>query len=215
MESVELEVVKRNDTGKLISARMRKEGLLPAVIYSKGQEAKHITVSAHSFRQAAHGRAATTIFKFKSDAADLNGVRALVRHVQFEPIKSSIHHVDFLEVHEGHRVHVTVPVTLEGEIESVRQGLAVTQQMIYQVEIECFPEAIPETIIAPIGHLRPGQSLKAGDLTMPTGVRLSTPGNAAIMSVFAKNKAAAEEIESAAKPAAAAAAPAKAAPAKK
>lgn len=195
MERIELEVVRRNELGKGVSKRMRKEGFVPAVVYSLGKDALHLAVSDQQFRRLAHGRPATQVFAFKSNSVELDGLSALVRDIQVEPIKEKIHHIDFLQVHEGHNVAVTVPIKLTGSIDAVRQGLAFTQQLLYDLEIRCFPDAIPTHLSADISDLRPGQSLNAGDVPMPEGVKLVSSTNTTVVSVFAKNKAAAEELE--------------------
>lgn len=195
MDTLDLEVVRRIETGKSVAKRMRKEGLVPAVVYAQGQSALHLTLSDHAFRKTAHGRPATQIFKFKSNDAEIDGIMALVRDVHIEPIKERIQHIDFLRITEGHRVPVTVPVRLTGEIEAVKQGLAFTQQTLYEIDIECFPDSIPAELVADISLIRPGHALNAGDVPLPEGARLLSSSNTTVMSVFAKNKAAAEELE--------------------
>lgn len=215
MDTLDLEVVRRSETGKNVAGRMRREGFIPAVIYSDGESAFHLTVSDHAFRKAAKGRSDTQIFKLKSNDVELDGMLALVREVQMEPIKDRIQHVDFLRIQEGRRVPVTVPIKLVGEIESVKLGLAFTQQVLYKLKIECFPNSIPAALIADVSQIRPGHALNACDIPLPEGAKLSSSANTTVMSVFAKNKAAAEELEQKKESAAPAKAQAKSAPATK
>ena len=217
MEQLELNVEERSVLGSAQARRMRKEGMVPAVVYSDGTSAQSLMISAHEFMMAARGKKRGQVFKFKSRNNGLDGSLVLVKDVQIEPLKSRVLHVDFLAVHEGQQIHVKVPMVLSGEPAAVKEGRGMLIQSAYEIEVTCALTAIPEQIILDISGLEEGDALHANEIALPAGAFLYSNMEAVIVSVIAADQSKEEEAdkpaaEAAATPAAAKPAAGKAAP---
>lgn len=213
MELIELEVRSRDEKGSSAASRLRRAGNIPAVVYSEGSDAQILTVDAHSYSRRIEGKGASQLFRFKSDTPQLDGLMTLVKSVQRDPIKGSVLHVDFLSVHEGHRITVTIPIEVIGEPVAVKHGESLLNQTLYEVDIECLPTAIPEFISVDVSAMNEGDAIHLSDIALPAGVELVSDPELAVLSVIAKRMeeeavAAPTAVEGAAPEAAAAEAPA-------
>ena len=209
MEQKFISVSSRSDFGGPSSRRMRRTGQVPAVMYSEGSVAAPLQLNDHEYQLAVRGCKPTQIFHLKSDESTLNGQMVLIKDVQHAAVSGKLLHVDFLKVSEGHRLVVTVNLELTGECAAVKENRAFLNQNEYEIEVECLPNAIPESLKIDISDLREGGSFHASDIKLPEGVRLISAENLTVVSAISLAKKAAEEAaEDAAKAAAAAAAPA-------
>lgn len=215
METRQIKVQKRSETGSKAMRRLRKEGLVPAVVYAAGEEATQLIVGNHDLLMAVRGCRSTQIFTFQSEDSDLDGELAFIKEVQTEPIKDRVLHVDFLAVKKGRTVVIEVPIELTGEIEEVKQGLAVLEQRSYGLDLECLPKNIPDVIMVDISKLKPGQSIRASQIEIPEGATLRSSEESTIAAVGVTRAASIEtevgegSVETAAEPGTAADADAK------
>jgi large subunit ribosomal protein L25 len=137
------------------------------------------------FSLTSRGAKASQVFKFKSNNSSLDGLTTLLKSVQHNPLRSEAIHVDFLKISEDHTVTVSVPVELVGECLAVKQNVAFLNQTIYEVTVECFPSKIPDVLQLDISALTEGDSLNAGQIKLPEGVKLKTPASSSIVSALA------------------------------
>jgi len=193
VETKSLNVEERGEIGTGSVRRLRKEGLIPAVIYSDGKEARHVKLNAHEYQLAVRGCKQTQIFKLASKKTELDGKLALIRAVQMEPVKGSVLHVDFIGIEAGHRVTVTVSVELTGESAAIKENRAFLNQTEYEIEVECLPDAIPSVLKLDITELKEGGSLHASEVHLPEGVRLKSTPSLTIVSAISKKAMEAEE----------------------
>ena len=114
---------------------------------------------------------------------DLNGEKrnAVLREVQFHPVKDTILHIDLLEVNENKPVVVEVPVKLEGHAEGVKAGGKLTLSM-KKIKVKAPYTAIPERVVINIDHLGLGKTLQIGDLHFE-GLELMNAKNAVVCAV--------------------------------
>lgn len=215
MEEKFIPVSGRVEMGGAAARRMRREGNIPAVIYSEGNESVPLSFNDHAYQMAVRGCKSTQIFRLKSDESTLNGMMALIKDVQIDAVSGRLLHVDFLRVSEGHKLVVTVSLEVFGECLAVKENRAFLNQNEYEIEVECLPSAIPEVLRVDISELREGGSLHASDIVLPAGVTLVSADNLTVVSAISLAKKAAEDAaaEAAATAAASAASAAAAAPA--
>jgi len=211
VETRTLVVEERAEVGSRFMRRMRQAGSVPAVVYSDGKPATRLSLNAHEYQIAVRGCRATQIFKFQSKTSALDGKMALIKSVQIEPVKGSVLHVDFIGIEAGHRVTVTVSVELYGESAAIKENRALLNQNEYEIEVECLPDAIPNSLKLNISELKEGGSLHASDVELPEGVRLRSTPSLTLVSAISKKALEAEEAREAAAQAAAQAASAGAA----
>ncbi len=185
MQSKEIKVEKRDVVGSGAMRRMRADGRIPGVVYAGGESSTMISLDTHEFTMAGRSSGSTQLFRFVSEESDINGKIAFVKEIQKEPMKNKLLHVDFLEVAEGQKIVIPVPVKLLGEPTAVKQGLAVLEQRAYSIDVECVPGKIPAGIEVEVGELTEGSAIHAGDLKLPDGVELQTTPDQTIAAVAA------------------------------
>jgi len=169
------------DTGKRVSGRLRKQGLVPAVIYGKTLEPLHVALKKDALVQVLGPRAGH-VHRIVVKDKGFDGT-VVVKEVQTDPISRQILHLDFHHVSMGERIRVEVPVVLLGEERVEKEGLVVQRQM-REIEVECLPASIPDALTADVSGLAPGQALLVKDLIAPKDVTvLAPPTEAAAQSV--------------------------------
>lgn len=201
----------RDKGGKGVARALRREGKVPGVLYTKGQDAVSISLSLKEVVQEySRGR-------FRSRLIDINldnkKVKALPKALQFHPVTDVIEHVDFIKVEAGAQLRVMVPVHFTGQEKSMglKRG-GVLNIVRHEIEFLCPAEAIPTHIEVNVQSLDIGSSVHINDLVLPKDVTPVIKRNFTIAAIAGRR---AEEEEAkpaadatAAAPAAGAAAPA-------
>lgn len=177
MEKVRLAVQPREKTGKGVARKLRQKGLVPAVLYGKGKEPQALVVDPQEVRNYLAGN---TIFDLEIEG--LGKETALIKEVQRDAISGDIKHIDFLHITLDEKVTVTVPVTLVGDAPGAREG-GVVQQLLWELEVECLPLEIPESIEVDISNLSVGESLSVSDVKAAEGIEILTSPEEVIVTV--------------------------------
>lgn len=178
------------ETGKRVSNRLRRQGLVPAVIYGKTLEPLHVALNKAAVAQVLGPRAGH-VHRIAVKEKGFDGT-VVVKEVQRDPISRQILHVDFHHVSMGERIRVQVPIVLVGEEQVEKQGLVVQRQM-REIEIECLPASIPDALTADVSGLAPGQALLVKDLMTPRDVAVLAPPTE-VVAVVVVPRAVAEEV---------------------
>lgn len=218
METLVLEVEKREQTGTGNARRARRAGRMPAVVYGAGDATVMVSVDAHDFdRRVAHLEG-THLLELRSGDAALNARMVLVREVQMHPITGMPLHADFHAVRLDQAIEVHVPLHFEGKAAGVTLG-GILQPILREITALCLPTKIPDAISVDVSHLQIHDSLHVSDLALPEGVELVTDASEPVVSVIppvVEKKPGAEEVAEgaeAAAPTAPGAAPAATTPA--
>ena len=160
----------RKDIGKGPSGRVRRQGLVPAVVYGLGQDTVPVSVPSRELVHILAGAAgANTLITLKVDGSDQ---LALARQIQKHPVKGTLLHVDFIRVRADQEIQADVPVHLLGEAEGVKNG-GVLEQALFTVSIEAKPADIPNALEVDISSLDIGGAVHVSDLVVPRGVKLN------------------------------------------
>lgn len=213
MDKVAINLKKRDVTGKAVK-RLRKDGMVPAVIHDHGKDSIVVMGSfldvSKVYQQAGKNHPVTI-------KADDKQYTALIKSVAFDPKKNQLTHVVFNAVKANQKVEAEVPVRIrlpeEHEVTPAeRTGLVVLNQL-EAVEVEALPRDLPEALYFDGEQLvNAGDSVTVADLIVPENVTVKTDSNHPLATVFepsalqAANDAAAGEAEEE-KPAEEAAAP--------
>jgi large subunit ribosomal protein L25 len=169
METLVLEVVKREGKGTGLARRNRREGRMPAILYGAGKDAISVSVDSHDFdRRIAHLEG-THLLHLKSSDADLNDQKVLVREVQLHPVTGAPLHADFHAVRLDQALEVHVPLHFEGKAPGVTLG-GILQPVLREIPVLCLPTAIPESISVDVSSLQIHDSIHVSDLQFPEGV---------------------------------------------
>ncbi|MDD5563504.1 MAG: 50S ribosomal protein L25 [Thermoanaerobaculaceae bacterium] len=201
MDELVIEVERRGSTGKGANRKLRREGLIPAVVYGgKDKESVAVALDRHTVTELLRqekGRNTVFLLKMKGTKQERH---AMVRDAQIDPLTRQYAHLDFIRVIKGQRLKVEIPIVVEGEAAGVKVG-GFLDWVGRTVHIECAAEAIPESFRVDVTNLELGHHIAAADLPLPEGVRLLDDPRKMIVTV----KTHAKEVEEA-KPAEAAAA---------
>lgn len=168
-DKITLNVQARDVHGKKV-AHLRKEGLVPGVVYGAGMEAVSI--------QATEGEVAKVVQAAgKHTPVHLTGNKrriAMIKSVDRHPAKHTIRHVAFHAVRADEPVVAEVPIRLsgQGESEAEKAGLVILQA-IEKVEVKALPMELPEALEVSILELKEaGDRVTIGDIALPAGVDL-------------------------------------------
>lgn len=203
-----LDAKKRHVKGKNEMHRLRRQGLVPAVVYGGSADGAR----AESVPLAVDPRAVLRILHSESGVNTLITLRVegegatpvLIKEFQLDPVTHRLLHVDFYRVRMDRAVKVTVPLVVKGEARGVRQQGGLLDFVHRELEIEALPGEIPDQIEIDVSELLVGQGIRVRDLVRDARwTPLSDPDTLLVHVVAPK---AAEVAEAA--PEAAAAAPA-------
>ncbi len=182
-QDLTIEVQRREETGKSANRRLRREEMIPAVVYGGGKEAISIQMPRKTLIDLfKSGGSENRIFLLK--LADTGQSRhAMIRDMQIDPITRKVEHVDFMRIDMSKRIRVRVHVTLDGVAYGVRTEGGLLDFVTREVEVECLPTAIPQEIRVDVSEVRVGQHLEVKDLILPEGVKLLEEADRVIISV--------------------------------
>jgi large subunit ribosomal protein L25 len=167
METV-LEATTRTRFGKNEAGRLRREGLLPSVLYGGATreggkpEAVSISVEPKALLRILHSQSgANTIITL---ALGSESPKVMLREFQLDPVSRQLLHADFYRVAMDKAITVTVPLLLRGEAPGVKQQGGLLDFVHREIDIECLPTDIPEHIEIDVSELMLNQSLRLRDI---------------------------------------------------
>jgi large subunit ribosomal protein L25 len=192
-EEVVLTAETRAERGSRPAGRLRRAGVVPAVVYGLGGDTVSVSVGS---RDVTHilARGANTLITLRLAGDDQ---LTLARQVQRHPTRGDILHVDFIRVSTDVAVTAEVPLHLNGEPEGVRNG-GLLEQLVFGLPIEARPQDIPTEIEADVSALQIGDQVRLTDLALPPGVTPTIEPDALIAQVVAPRVTAEEEAAEAA-----------------
>jgi large subunit ribosomal protein L25 len=183
---VRIEAKPRTEFGKGAARQTRREGRVPAVIYGQGAENRHFTLPEHELMIA---------LKTPNVLIRLEGLGkatlALPKAVQRNAIRNDIEHVDLIEVRQGEKVTVEIPIRVNGDVFS---GGILDQQLV-QLSVEAEATHLPDGVDVDVEGAEVGTAVHAGDIKLPEGTTLVTDAEALVLHVVAQQSEAAFEAE--------------------
>ena len=167
MPDAKLAAQVRSDRGSRPAGRLRREGLLPGVVYGLGNEAVAVTVSAKQLGGILSSRTGVnTLITLQIDGRD---ELALARQVQRDAVKGNLIHVDFVRVRADQTITAEVRLNLLGQPEGVAQG-GMLEQLMHSLTVEGLPGQLPTEIEHDVSALVLGDQLHVSDVQLPRGV---------------------------------------------
>jgi large subunit ribosomal protein L25 len=195
MAKSELNVTAREVVGKGGARSLRRQGLVPAVVYGKGMESSSVVVAPRDLQAAIATEAGwNTLITLKGDGA-FNGKVVILKDMQVDAIRRDVQHVDFQAIDLQKKVHVMVPVHPVGKSAGEIAG-GHLQTIRHELEVICLPTAIPSVIEVDVTALGIGAVLHIEDLVLPAGVEAPHDVNFTVITVTghkAEEAAAGEE----------------------
>jgi large subunit ribosomal protein L25 len=195
-----IETELRESRGKNAAGRLRRSGRLPAIVYGGGSPALAVTVDPKQIAPVVHSEGGHTAV-LTLEAPGHDPVRVMLRDWQTDPLYGHLLHVDFVRVAADTRVKVRVPIHVAGEPKGVKVQGGIFEFVLRELEVECLPDAIPETITADVTELTIGRNLRVAHLPVGPDVKVLTDPDRVVAHVVAlkaeEEKPAAELAEAA------------------
>jgi large subunit ribosomal protein L25 len=171
---------KRSGSGALKA--LRREGLVPGVLYGRKQENVNVRVNRRAIESVLSHSVSEQIL-VNLTIEDLGQTKlALIQDVQHDPLNGAILHLDFHAVSEDEVIHASVPVELVGDAAGAKQG-GLVEHLVHNLEIHCLPKDLPETISVDVTSLAIGDALHVKELKLPAGVNTSVDGDVVVVHV--------------------------------
>jgi large subunit ribosomal protein L25 len=190
MQKIRIKGFRREKTGKESAKKLRKEGVIPAIVYSKDTNIP-IKIPFSELKEIrAHHFSESSLIEIEVENSEKETFSAIIKDVQFHPLTEEVIHIDFLKVSMEERIKVKVPVVLKGEAKGVKEG-GILEQILWELEIEALPLDIPEKVEVDISSLGIGHSIHVGDLNLKEGIRLLQMPQETVVTIVAKE----EEVE--------------------
>ena len=183
MKQIAISGTVRTDVGKKATKELRKNGMVPCVLYGEQKDEKGAPVATLvAVSEKEINKLVYTPHIYLSDVT-LDGVdhKAVLKELQFHPVKDNVLHVDFYEVHAEKPIVMGVPVVARGLAEGVRAGGRL-MMMVRKLQVRALYSAIPEKLEADVTKLQLGKSIKAGELSFE-GLELVTPKEVIVCTV--------------------------------
>ncbi|MDD4631019.1 MAG: 50S ribosomal protein L25/general stress protein Ctc [Proteiniphilum sp.] len=168
----------RDDFGKKAARAYRSENLIPCVVYGgHNEENLNFVVKSGDVRNLIY---TPEVFLVDLDLGKTK-LQAVVKDVQFHPVKDTILHIDFLHVFEKVPVVIEIPVRLEGLAAGVRAGGKLSLD-IRKLKVKAVPAKLPEVLVVNVEKLELGKSIQVGQLSFD-GLEILNAKNAVICRV--------------------------------
>ena len=179
MQTIQIQGVKRANFGKKGAKDIRREGMIPCVIYGNGGEAIHFAIET--------AEAKKLIYTPKSYIVELNIdgqiEKGVMRETQFHPVKDYCQHIDFFRVVAGKPVAIEIPVAIVGNSEGVKAG-GKLQVLRRKLAVSGLEENLLDELVIDITNLGVGKTINIGDLNFE-GLTLLQPASTSVVAVAA------------------------------
>lgn len=177
MQIATIQGEKRPPGGRSVNQRLRRRGMLPAVVYGHGEAAETLALRQHdvelALKQLAH------VVKVSVDGQE---TVFLLKDVQYDHLMKTPIHLDLMRVSEHERVRTRVAIEAKGKPAGLSLGGEVIHVMA-DLEVECPYDEIPDAIRPRIDHLNLNEALYVRDLELPAGVTALAAPDAVVLTV--------------------------------
>lgn len=190
-QKVAFQAESRTSDHKAELTRLRAEGFIPAVIYSKGSAGETVQLNEHAFNMMLkHHAGENLMLDLKvGDGASRN---VLIKEIQHHPMTARIVHVDFHEISIDRLIKVMLSLDFEGTPKGVSMGGGTLDVQTREIEVECKASDLVESFVVDVSELAIGDHLQVSDVKLPEGYELLSEGSISIATVL-KPRVAADE----------------------
>lgn len=172
METVQLKVTMRRETGKGAATRLRAQGLIPAICYGGKTEPLLLTVDPHTLRKALNpDKRTNTVLELQvqGEGAPSGPILVMIRDYQQDALRDDVRHVDFIRISGDQPIEVKVPLTFTGKALGVQMGGRLNQ-VFRKLPVRCLPQDIPSRIEHDVTGMDLGDMVHAKDIAVGKGI---------------------------------------------
>ncbi len=178
---------KRSDLNKF-----RNEGYIPAIIYGEGKEGTKILLNKIPFlKNYKKSLGEVAFFEIKVNGKSYT---TFIKEKQIHPVTREFTHIDFVELYEGKKITLEIPINYTGEALGTKEG-GLLEILHRKIEISCLPKDIPEEINIDVSNLEIGDSIHFADIKIPENVDTNMTDITTLVAVRAPRKEEIVEVE--------------------
>lgn len=188
-----IEVQTRQALGTSRVQKLRKTGLIPAILYGHGEANVNLALAKD---------AVNNVIRRGSKMLALTGAvqdTALLREVQWDAYGIEILHIDLARVSRDEAVEITLQVELHGEAPGLSEG-GQLKFTTHELTIRCPAGSIPEHLVVSVSGLHLGQSIHANEVKLPEGASMITPASVVVVQIVQPTVTGDEDASAAAEP---------------
>ena len=180
-----LKVTLRTETGKSAAKSFRQSGMVPAVIYARGELSRKLLVNEREFTTQLDAiRGKSTMIDVQ--VADEPPIKCIVKAIQRHSVTRLLMHVDFQRVHAHEKITISVPIHLAGTPAGLKMGGRL-EHVLREIPVRGLPEDLPASITLDVTNLKVGQSLHISDVKLAKA-EVQLPMTAPIASILSPRK---------------------------
>ncbi|MCX5758647.1 MAG: 50S ribosomal protein L25 [Candidatus Hydrogenedentes bacterium] len=184
MELQTLKVATRQASGKEKARKVRKAGSVPGVLYGGGQDPVSLTVNLRTFETLIHRARGGTHAIVQLDIDDNAALNtpALIKAVQYHPLRGTPTHADFLRIRLDEKITTLIPVRLVGQAPGIVDGGVLDLQM-REIEVECLALSVPDEVVVDVSGLHINDSIHVSALQVPPDVAVMSDPERQVVAV--------------------------------
>jgi len=186
MEQINFDVQIRKTTGSAKSRQVRRENLIPGIVY--GGDSKPTTIQADRkaydriYRQHA-GESLIYHLNLVDEGKKISDFPAIIKDVQLHPVTDEVIHIDFSRISLDKEIEIKVKILPKGEAIGVKRDGGTLEHLMWELEVICLPTNIPHHLEADVTNLGVHDSIFVKDLVLPSGVRTKHDPDSVVITV--------------------------------
>jgi len=165
----------RTGSGASLARELRRNGKIPANYYYRGEANQNLAIDKKAFNHAIHS--GQQVFE-----VDINNetIYITIKDIQYHSVTDEVMHVDLMRIRRTEKMTFSIPLVLEGDAVGIDEGGIVTQ-VATTIDVECFPNDVPESITVDISGLEFNSAMAAEEIVLPVDTILVSAGNTTIV----------------------------------
>lgn len=168
MTALSLQLKERKQLGKAVK-RLRKEGLIPAIVYGHGLTSRAVSVEYNPFIKVYRQAGESSLVDLVVDNKE--SVKALIAETAIDPMTDRFIHVDFRQVLMTEKLKAKIPVVFFGESRAVKELGGILVKSLAEIEVECLPQYLVHEINVDLSFIKEfGETIRVGAITPPEGM---------------------------------------------
>ena len=165
----------RTGSGASLARELRRNGKIPANYYYRGEANQNLAIDKKAFNHAIHS--GQQVFE-----VDINNetIYITIKDIQYHSVTEEVMHVDLMRIRRTEKMIFSIPLVLEGDAVGIDEG-GIVAQVATTIDVECFPNDVPESITVDISGLEFNSAMAAEEIVLPVDTLLVSAENTTIV----------------------------------
>lgn len=165
----------RTGSGASLARELRRNGKIPANYYYRGEANQNLAIDKKAFNHAIHS--GQQVFE-----VDINNetIYIMIKDIQYHSVTEEVMHVDLMRIRRTEKMTFSIPLVLEGDAVGIDEG-GIVAQVATTIDVECFPNDVPESITVDISGLEFNSAMAAEEIVLPMDTILVSAENTTIV----------------------------------